>query len=81
VPGGQSVARFLVRSGRRLLVTVLGFAILVAGVIMLVTPGPGLAAIVAGLAILSTEYMWARRALERARERGRQAVRRVRGRA
>jgi hypothetical protein len=39
------------------------------GIVMLLTPGPGLLTIVAGLAVLSTEYAWARRALSRARER------------
>jgi hypothetical protein len=39
------------------------------GIVMLLTPGPGLLTIVAGLAVLSTEYAWARRALLRARER------------
>ncbi len=32
---------------------------------MLVTPGPGLAVIVLGLAILATEFVWARRLMKR----------------
>lgn len=47
--------------------TLLGGALLLAGVVMMVTPGPGLLAIAAGLAMLSREYVWAKRALERVR--------------
>jgi uncharacterized protein (TIGR02611 family) len=46
-----------------------GSLLLVGGVIMLVTPGPGLVGIAAGLAVLGQEYHWARRLLERVRER------------
>jgi uncharacterized protein (TIGR02611 family) len=42
---------------------------MVAGLIMLVTPGPGIASIVAGLALLSTEFDWARRLLNWFRRR------------
>lgn len=68
------VLRFVARSARRVAVTVAGFALLAAGAVMMVTPGPGLLAIVAGLAVLATEYAWAARALHRARDRARRAV-------
>ncbi|WP_131736330.1 PGPGW domain-containing protein [Actinomadura roseirufa] len=45
-----------------------GAAVLVGGLIMMVTPGPGLVAIVLGLAILATEFTWAKRALHRAKD-------------
>ncbi|HWC31701.1 MAG TPA: PGPGW domain-containing protein, partial [Actinomycetota bacterium] len=38
-----------------------------------VTPGPGLLAILAGLAVLATEFVWAERLYERAKSRGRAA--------
>ena len=44
-------------------VTVAGPLVILAGVAMLVLPGPGLVAIAAGLALLALEYRWARRAL------------------
>ena len=44
-------------------VTVAGPLIVLAGVAMLVLPGPGLLAIAAGLGVLALEYEWARRAL------------------
>jgi tellurite resistance protein TerC len=49
---------------RRLLVSVGGFVLLLAGAAMLVLPGPGLLVIAAGLAVLATEYLWARRMLD-----------------
>jgi uncharacterized protein (TIGR02611 family) len=53
----------------KLLVTLLGSAVLTAGLIMMVTPGPGLLGIVAGLAILATEWDWADRWLTSARRK------------
>jgi len=62
----------IVRSTRRLAVLVIGCAVTCAGLVMMVTPGPGLIVIVAGLAILATEFTWAEILLERAK---RQALR------
>ena len=44
-------------------VAVIGFAIIVAGIIMLPLPGPGWAVIFLGLAVLGTEFVWAQRTL------------------
>lgn len=63
---------FIVRSTRRLAVLLFGCAVTAAGLVMMVTPGPGLVVIIAGLAILATEFTWAEILLERARK---QAVR------
>lgn len=52
----------------KVVVTVIGGAVLVTGVIMLVTPGPAFVMIPLGLAILATEWHWARRLLVRARQ-------------
>lgn len=38
-----------------------GFALLLAGLALLVLPGPGIPLVVAGLGLLSLEYEWARR--------------------
>lgn len=43
----------------RAIVLVVGLAILIAGLIMLITPGPGWIAIFLGLAILASEFAWA----------------------
>lgn len=66
----SQIARFIGRSGKRIAVTVIGFAVLIAGIIMMVTPGPGVLVIVAGLAILATEWAWAERALDRTKAGG-----------
>jgi uncharacterized protein (TIGR02611 family) len=67
------VARFIRRSGKRIAVTIAGFAVILVGVAMLVLPGPGLLVIIAGLAILATEYVWAQRLLATAKEKATQA--------
>lgn len=48
-------------------VTILGVALLAVGVAMMVLPGPGILVIVAGLAVLATEYVWAQSLLRRAK--------------
>lgn len=44
-----------------------GATVLIGGLVMMITPGPGLLGIVIGLAILATEFAWAQRALHRAK--------------
>jgi uncharacterized protein (TIGR02611 family) len=51
-----------------------GVAIISAGLVMLITPGPGWAAIVVGLAVLATEYVWAERLLARAKDMAQRAA-------
>lgn len=50
-------------------VTIVGSLVVLAGFVMLVTPGPGIVGIAVGLAILSTEYHWAERWLAVARRK------------
>jgi uncharacterized protein (TIGR02611 family) len=45
-----------------------GFALLGAGILMLVLPGPGWVTIALGLAVLAKEYAWARWLLARLRK-------------
>jgi uncharacterized protein (TIGR02611 family) len=47
---------------------VVGALVLIGGVIMLVTPGPAFVLIPIGLAMLSLEFVWAERLLERSLE-------------
>jgi uncharacterized protein (TIGR02611 family) len=74
----RDYAVWIGRSGKRIAVTVVGFTLIAAGLVMLVVPGPGLLAIVAGFAVLATEYTWARRALDETKRRSRSAARRLR---
>jgi uncharacterized protein (TIGR02611 family) len=50
---------------RRLVVAVVGFTVLAIGVAMVVLPGPATLVIPAGIAILATEFVWARKVLKR----------------
>lgn len=80
IQGPRAVLRFISRSGRRIGVTILGFLVLIAGGIMMVTPGPGTVAIIAGLAILATEYTWAEIMLDKVKAKAKQAGSAVRDR-
>ncbi|WP_203335545.1 PGPGW domain-containing protein [Nocardioides limicola] len=62
----------------KVVVTLVGTLVVLLGVVMLVTPGPGLVTIVVGLLILSAEWEWARRWLRVARTRLQQAALRAR---
>jgi uncharacterized protein (TIGR02611 family) len=52
---------------KRVVLIVVGFTLLVAGIVMSVplVPGPGLLVVIAALAILAVEFVWARRLMER----------------
>ena len=52
---------------RRIVIAVIGGTILLGGLVMLLTPGPGIAAILLGLAILAIEFAWARLWLDKAK--------------
>jgi uncharacterized protein (TIGR02611 family) len=49
----------------RMLYTIVGFGLLIVGLLMLVLPGPALIVIPLGLAVLSLEFAWAEGLLER----------------
>jgi uncharacterized protein (TIGR02611 family) len=68
----------LARGARRIAVLVVGLVLLVAGVLMLVLPGPGVLVTMAGLAVLATEFDWARRLLARVRQHARRLSDQVR---
>lgn len=76
----KSFFHWIGRNGRRAGVTLAGFVLIAAGAAMLVLPGPGLLVIIAGLAVLATEYVWAQRALDAAKRRARQAASKARAR-
>ena len=64
----QSVRSFMAKTPVtflvwHLLVVTIGLVFLVAGIVMLVVPGPGTLFIVLGIFVLSTEYTWAKRAM------------------
>jgi uncharacterized protein (TIGR02611 family) len=55
---------------RRIFRIVSGFTLLAAGVVMLVTPGPGWDVILLGLGLLAAEFVWARRLMDRIKREG-----------
>jgi uncharacterized protein (TIGR02611 family) len=55
---------------RRVFLIIAGFTSLLAGVVMLVTPGPGMLVIFLGLGLLAAEFVWARRLMERMKREG-----------
>jgi len=57
------------RTARRIAIGIIGGTVALVGVIMLVTPGPGLLVIPAGLAILALEFEFARRWLKSLKKR------------
>lgn len=59
--------RVILQSGKRIAVFAVGVALVACGVALLVLPGPGLLVIIAGLAVLATEFAWAERLLDQAK--------------
>ena len=58
------------RQARRAVVGVIGFTLLVAGAVMILTPGPGWITILLGLSVLAAEFAWARRLRRRIKRHG-----------
>ena len=54
---------------KRFIVAVTGFTVLAIGTAMIVLPGPAFIVIPLGLFILATEFVWAKRFLEKMRSR------------
>ena len=50
---------------RKVVIGVIGFTVLLIGVAMMVLPGPAIIVIPIGLAILASEFAWARRIVRR----------------
>jgi uncharacterized protein (TIGR02611 family) len=57
------------RALRKFAVFSAGSIVIIAGIILLVIPGPGLLTIAVGLLILSSEFEWAERHLKRVKKR------------
>jgi len=55
---------------RRLSRIVGGFTLLLIGLVMLITPGPGWLVILLGLGLLAAEFVWARRLVDRIKREG-----------
>ena len=69
----RQLLRVILKSSKRIAILVLGLALVALGVALLVLPGPGLLVIIAGLAVLATEFAWAEHLLDRAKEQATKA--------
>ncbi len=59
---------------KTVVVAVLGGFLLLAGLALLVLPGPGFVLVAAGLALLATRFEWARKPLDYAKDKAQQGV-------
>ena len=64
----KKAVNFTYTTGRRIVISIVGASVLLLGIVMIVTPGPAIVLIPAGLAILAVEFVWARRWLRKLRE-------------
>ncbi len=58
----------------KVVVTGMGVLVIGAGLVMMVTPGPGIVGIIVGLGILSTEWHWAERLMHSMKEKAKAAA-------
>jgi tellurite resistance protein TerC len=59
---------------KRIVISIIGSTVILIGIIMIVAPGPAIIVIPAGLAILATEFAWARRWLQTIKENAEKGV-------
>jgi tellurite resistance protein TerC len=55
------------RLAKRIVIAIVGGTVTLAGIAMIVLPGPAIVVIPLGLSILATEFVWARRSLRKCR--------------
>ena len=60
----------MLKKMRKLFVLLIGLTVVLIGLIMVVTPGPAIIVIPIGLAILGTEFVWAKKILKRIKKEG-----------
>ncbi len=58
----------LYKQVRRLAIFLIGISIVLIGCILFFTPGPAIIVIPAGLALLATEFIWAKKLLKKFKE-------------
>ncbi len=54
---------------KRMIVAGIGFTVLLIGIVMIILPGPAFIIIPVGLAILSTEFIWAEKLLKKVKSK------------
>lgn len=69
--------RVVLRHAWRTIIIVVGTTLILIGLAMLVLPGPGIVVIIAGLAILAREFIWAQGLLDKAQNTAKKQYERV----
>ena len=58
-----------IRQAKRLIIAIIGFTVLLIGLAMVVLPGPAFIVIPIALGILATEFIWAKKLLDRVKSK------------
>ena len=70
----REVYRFIFRSTKRIVIFIVGVALVLLGIALIPLPGPfSIPLMIAGLAVLATEYVWAEKVLDTVKEKAKQA--------
>ena len=70
----RDIYAFIFRSTKRIVIFVVGVALFLLGIALIPLPGPfSIPLMIAGLAVLATEYVWAERALDLMKDKAKQA--------
>lgn len=70
----ERLALLTYKNVKRIVVIIIGMSVLLVGIAMIVLPGPAILLIPAGLAMLATEFIWARILLRKIKKRSQQIV-------
>ncbi len=65
------------RIAKRIVIGIVGGTILAMGIVMMITPGPGIAAVLVGLGILGVEFAWARHWLKKVKQKAQDVGRNI----
>lgn len=70
----REIFQFIFRSTKRIVVFVVGVALVLLGIALIPLPGPfSIPLMIAGLAVLATEYVWAEKVLDTVKDRAKRA--------
>ena len=71
----RELLAFIFRSTKRIAVFVVGVALVLLGIALIPLPGPfSIPLMIAGLAVLATEFVWAERMLDQVKDKTKQAT-------
>ncbi len=75
----KEVIVWIARNSKRVIISIIGFVLILGGIAGLALPIlPGWLLIIAGLAVLASEYAWAERALDTAKRKAKAAAKKAR---